>query len=243
MIDTCNPVIEFVVMPHVYRYSPDMPLDGQEKENLKVRLQQWLYSFEAFLHKSEATMNDQDRQGATILRIQHTLVYVWLLTRGFLEQASYDAYITDFRSIISLVETLDESHYSGLLQSIHPKAKSAKQPPAFVFDLYVIPVLYFVAIKCRHPLIRRKAISLLSSSPRREGLWDAAPVARVAERVMQIEEEPLENPLNGELPPEWSRVHDADFKNDFCRPGLQQVQFQTKPEGLEGEIRIWDEYI
>jgi len=242
MIDTCNPVIQFVTLPHVYRFRPDVPIDVQEQSTLEVRLRQWLEGFEAFLRRSETTLTNQDRQGATILRIQHKVVSVWLVTRGAVEQSSYDEYVAEFQSIITLVETMDAAKYSGLVPSPRSTGET-ERPPAFVFDLYVIPVLYFVAIKCRHPLIRRKAISLLSSSPRREGLWDAAPVARAAQRVMAIEEEPLDSPGRDDFPPEWSRVHDVDFKTPLSRPGSHQVRFETRPDGPDGEILSWDEYI
>jgi hypothetical protein len=53
----------------------------------------------------------------------------------------------------------------------------------------VIPPLYFIAIKCRHPTIRRRALSLLKKASLRESPWRAVPTARVIEKIIVLEEE------------------------------------------------------
>lgn len=60
--------------------------------------------------------------------------------------------------------------------------------PTFTMSSGVIPYLYMVTARCRDPGIRRQALRLLSTSNRREGLWDSQLTALVAERVMLIEE-------------------------------------------------------
>ncbi|KAI0466926.1 hypothetical protein F4859DRAFT_495741 [Xylaria cf. heliscus] len=55
---------------------------------------------------------------------------------------------------------------------------------------YVIP-MYAVATNSRDPAIRRRAIAVLRSVPRQEGLWNSFLVAKAAERVIEIEEEEL----------------------------------------------------
>jgi len=59
---------------------------------------------------------------------------------------------------------------------------------SFCLDMGIIIPLYTVASKCRYSIIRQKAIALLRSIPRQEGLWNSRLVARVAERIMEIEE-------------------------------------------------------
>jgi hypothetical protein len=61
--------------------------------------------------------------------------------------------------------------------------------PSFALDLGIIPPLFVVATKCRDRKLRRDAIKLLMVSPRREGMWDSILSGRVAQWLMEIEEE------------------------------------------------------
>lgn len=62
---------------------------------------------------------------------------------------------------------------------------------SFALDLGIIPPLFVVATKCRDRRLRRDAIRLLLSSPRREGMWDSILSGRVASWIMEIEEEDM----------------------------------------------------
>jgi Fungal specific transcription factor domain/Fungal Zn(2)-Cys(6) binuclear cluster domain len=61
--------------------------------------------------------------------------------------------------------------------------------PTFSLSLGIIPPLYIVSTRCRDPVIRRKAIHLLSICKRREGVWDSWLSSQVARRILEIEEE------------------------------------------------------
>ncbi|KAJ8129784.1 hypothetical protein O1611_g3846 [Lasiodiplodia mahajangana] len=52
---------------------------------------------------------------------------------------------------------------------------------------YIIP-MYAVASSCRDLTIRRRAIAVLRSVSRQEGLWNSLLAAQVAERIIEIEE-------------------------------------------------------
>ena len=81
----------------------------------------------------------------------------------------------------------------------------------FSFTLQNFTTLYLTAIKCRNPNLRRRALSLLKTSPKREGFWDSSLVIKMVERVIEVEEEGLEDltDLTGSgVPSEWSRIHD-----------------------------------
>lgn len=70
----------------------------------------------------------------------------------------------------------EESNYS------HIKA-------SFALDLGIVPPLFVVATKCRDRKLRREAIGLLMSSPRREGMWDSILCGKVSQWIMEVEEE------------------------------------------------------
>ncbi|KAJ8069385.1 hypothetical protein OCU04_003039 [Sclerotinia nivalis] len=69
--------------------------------------------------------------------------------------------------------------------------------PSFALDLGIIPPLFVVATKCRDRKLRREAISLLTSSHRREGMWDSRLCASVGNWIMGVEEEELDNYVRG----------------------------------------------
>ncbi|KAH8672818.1 hypothetical protein BGZ60DRAFT_430124 [Tricladium varicosporioides] len=64
---------------------------------------------------------------------------------------------------------------------------------SFALDLGIVPPLFVVATKCRDRTIRRDAIKLLLASPRREGMWDSILSGRVAQWIMEIEEEGMDD--------------------------------------------------
>lgn len=69
--------------------------------------------------------------------------------------------------------------------------------PSFALDLGIIPPLFVVATKCRDRRLRREAISLLTSSHRREGMWDSRLCAGVGSWIMNVEEEGLDPYVRG----------------------------------------------
>lgn len=74
--------------------------------------------------------------------------------------------------------------------------------PSITLDIGVIQPLYYTAIRCRDPQLRRHALSLLWRIPHREGMWDTTIMSMVAARVIQLEEaESVELPVV----PEWAR--------------------------------------
>lgn len=62
----------------------------------------------------------------------------------------------------------------------------------FCLDIGIVVPLYTVASQCQDPSMRRKAITLLRSTSRQEGLWNSLLVAKAAERIMELEESMLE---------------------------------------------------
>jgi hypothetical protein len=56
--------------------------------------------------------------------------------------------------------------------------------PLLSFDMRIIPPLYFVALKCRVPRLRRLAIELLKRTPEEESLWRRQTAVQCAERKL-----------------------------------------------------------
>jgi hypothetical protein len=71
------------------------------------------------------------------------------------------------------------------------EAGKGKRQKVFNLDIALVVPLYFVAGKCRDARLRRKAIELLRRSERQEGVSNSLMAARVAERLVEMEEEGL----------------------------------------------------
>lgn len=75
------------------------------------------------------------------------------------------------------------------------------------YDLGIIAPLFWIAVKCRHPLIRRESIAVLSSCNRREGKWSSIGAALVSQIVVDLEEKTPDPILTAADVPEANRVH------------------------------------
>ncbi|KAK0666722.1 putative carboxypeptidase [Cercophora samala] len=94
----------------------------------------------------------------------------------------WDAYTDEFARVIFLCETINENIFSPLpfFMSLEPGL--------------VMP-LFLAITRCRHPLVRRRALRLLKSLNRQEGMWNSPAACVVAEQQVLAEEEHLEFPL------------------------------------------------
>jgi hypothetical protein len=94
----------------------------------------------------------------------------------------YDNFLPQFQQCVALAGDLAAAHerYSESLR------------PTFTPEIGPIPLLYIIGVKCRHPMVRREALSILRGQPTQEAVWDSISAARVVERVIEIEEGGLE---------------------------------------------------
>ncbi|MCJ1258184.1 hypothetical protein MMC24_006015 [Lignoscripta atroalba] len=155
-----------------------------QRDRLLHRLQEWLQAFEKFWQNLPPSTNPSDAQRTALLRLHHRLVHVKLsvcLSCGV--ETSYDHFTADFEAIISSAADL-----LGVGNATTTGPAPPPRLPKFSLDIGLIQPLYFTAIKCRVPHLRRRALSALSSTPHREGMWDAALLATVAARIIQLEE-------------------------------------------------------
>jgi hypothetical protein len=90
----------------------------------------------------------------------------------------YDNFLPQFQQCVALAGDVAAAHelYSGPLR------------PTFTPEIGIIPVLYIIGVKCRHPMVRREVLSILRRQPTQEAVWNSISAARVVERVIEIEE-------------------------------------------------------
>ncbi|KAK2767752.1 hypothetical protein FQN54_003910 [Arachnomyces sp. PD_36] len=106
-------------------------------------------------------------------------------------EMSFDAHTANFTTIIRQFHDMWTSWARlnngtrELSQLLH---ESQRDRHSFTVESGFIPPVYYTALKCRVPRLRRVAIRMLRSVPHREGLWDGPLLADVLEEVIRIEE-------------------------------------------------------
>jgi len=227
----------------------------------------WKNSMANFV-KSCKTLTEDDYKIEKSLRIQHTASFIWLARCTELEESGFDAYLPEFASIVKWSRALITPSSEPREPCLHTRlaALSVTNVPRFSLNMGYIPPLYLVAIKCRDPITRREAISILEETNGREGLWDARLHAKVARRLLEVEEasvlifegaksvymEPgpmMRMIADGEAkvpqkPLECFRVHDMDIRDisEGIR-GVCNITWRTYPNGLLKEKAEWTEVL
>ncbi|KAJ5617595.1 hypothetical protein N7537_002709 [Penicillium hordei] len=102
-----------------------------------------------------------------------------------LKATFHDFKVSGMNTILeaSLLELLEKSsivnHYTQTLGYTRNE---------FTVEMGYIPPVYYTAIKCRVPRIRRQAVRALRAAPHREGLWNGSLLADVVEEIIRVEE-------------------------------------------------------
>jgi hypothetical protein len=203
-------------------------------------------------------MTFADKQGAGDLRILHLAAQTWVDSCHTPFETEFDVQLDKYERIMELGEQLfyeEDRPYQSPLAS-------------FTFDKGFLPPVYFVAMTCRHRILRRRAVALLKkASPKRVGMWNAELLAACAERIIEIEEEgmPPLSEADDEWPAEEKRIYDSDgiASQDYWVPpevamagfvdgrsessneGMraQRVKFMLRPGGVDGKWKIREEVI
>lgn len=179
------------------------------QQELETQLRQWYDVFQ----ESIPTMYDMKVEASSSLLMYYHVTYIWVVTCLARWQMSYDEC---------------EDHFSEVLRHAEIFFDNARDlhNVAFTFEVATIPPLYSVVTKCRVPTLRRKALQLMSLSPRKESIWGANTTAQVAACIIGIEEEGLGLPrtnwdgsscdpsipvIDTNLPDESKRIHNLEL--------------------------------
>ena len=235
-LDNCmSYVFHSTIAAYFARQDVLHPLEQRspEFETYQTLLSQWSVLFGAFMRNYGASLGAEDRQRAILLQIQYTVAMILLAVGMPPPETAFDAFISDFDNIVTLASSLVEND------------KDCRISPGkgqFSSDMAVVPYLYLTATRCRDPLIRRRALAILSATSRREGVWDSDMLARIAERLIHIEEDGIEQLKSSDDIPATSRL---TVLNATIYSEQQRVLLQLcRPKGSQnGELDLLDEWI
>ena len=190
----------------------DVNPEHQASDHASVELyldvfNRWVMAFKAMTTALDHSMSDQEKHAVQTLKMKQLGFQssLDLLSRDaeFDNQMLWDNYNATFEHTLDIAESL--------LQASSPQVRtsSPKRKTFFTLDVGIVESLYDVAHRCRDPLIRRRAIRLLYAYPRQEGMWDGVLAARVAERIVEIEESGLGVVRTCADVPDWARTSEA----------------------------------
>ncbi|KAG4029820.1 hypothetical protein MFRU_014g01190 [Monilinia fructicola] len=181
----------------------------------------WLSAFQAFILKHGDTFSEAEQVGVAILQIQsHTGYMNAHIPRGIIDnQMLWDPFLSTFEKITILADDVISN--------------PAFTTTVFQIDMGVIGPLYHVAGACRHPIVRRKAIALLERVPSlQEGIWNAGMTARVARKVMELEEFGIAEVREAADIPDWARI--SDVVPEFGKEGRRVTLRYSRNDGAKG---------
>lgn len=105
-------------------------------------------------------------------------------------ELGWDKFRPSFIAILDLAEAVLEDDPQSKIQ---PKASDTPKTQ-LCFSLGIVDPLYEVCARCRDPLLRRRALDLLSRHPTQDCIWSSWSAWKVGKYIMHLEEEKSETP-------------------------------------------------
>ncbi|OQO10139.1 hypothetical protein B0A48_04496 [Cryoendolithus antarcticus] len=173
---------------------------NEERHYHLSQLRQWYHVFTRTLSCLATTEADV----ISNLMLSYHVSVIWLSTRLQANRMNIDRYTDHFREIVYHAK-------------IYNRARSV-EASELTMETGAIPSLYFVAMNCRLPSLRREALHLLRAGPSKEGIWGAICTAQLAATIIWLEERELGLPMPYEsLPSPLPSAFDAHLPREELR--------------------------
>lgn len=202
-------------------------------------VKQWTSAFDAFLESRAGSFTDAEMRTVRILRMHqlHNQISVEVSTHHMSaeDQMFWDDYCPVYDQIIDLA--------NAILTADGPGSSSSSPNSSFSLDLITIGPIFELARRCRDPWIRRKAVNVMRTYHRREGMWDSEIALLVIERVIAIEEDGLVVQSCKDIP-HWRRIFNIQHMLDMEARTIQ-LQYErqasaTRPVTVQmQEVITW----
>jgi hypothetical protein len=163
------------------QYRRDMTM--AQSKALSVRFDSWIEAFDEFRKTVYSnSLNSTDKRAFALLELHKRYLYINIaaLNQPNREDASmWDLWTDQFR------EMVDFAVEAGGLDVADAQVE---QQPQFYMEIGILPALFFLSTKCRDPEVRRRGIGIMANNHIQEGIWNSGMAAKVARRVMTMEE-------------------------------------------------------
>lgn len=200
--------------------------DDYEMEKLKPKQQSCLRVLQQWQKNFLTLFGDEEDPGIrcilSTLLMYWNMSYIWLSAATSPFETSFDEHMAAFRDLTYNTEVV--------LQYL---TETETGTELLISDADVIPPLFFTATKCRDPLLRRRALSLLRKAPQQREFWASIMAPSVIETVIAVEEgaaSPSDNlapSLQRSLPPEERRVHHVAIVKGEVSQGCRHLKIRV----------------
>jgi len=195
--------------------------DGQ-KSTLVALLDEWESKAKNLEH-NVPTSSAADKYALYGMRIKHRVTNIYIHQPSKATEMWYDQHLDNFRRIVDLARKAAMAW--DIAQQEHVPDSS------FTFEMGLLPLTFFVVIKCRSLKVRTEALSLTPKlGPAKEGLFDVGTLYRVGRRQIELEHDILLDDskmifedADQPLPPEEKRF--------FAVPVKHELEVTSDPDG------------
>ncbi|KAE8385614.1 hypothetical protein BDV23DRAFT_15385 [Aspergillus alliaceus] len=230
-----NKALQFIRIS-VRSSTPGDPIWQQQKQrqqDIKGELDAWSMALDKMIAR-KGNAKTLDKRGPLALRIHHRVSAIWLQACFARDQMMFDNFSADFEAIVSLSEEVVR---------LGPDGEKQSHANRFTLESGITAPLWFTALKCRDPILRRKAIQTLSDFHIREGMWDMGLFVKVAELVVESEESELSFlPVEKRVPEDRQRIYDPILPEEIVASPCQVVLL-SKPDGADGDWHTQTTYV
>jgi hypothetical protein len=236
----CEDIMHLAEQQPSHHTKPDHIVPLLSISNLFIanqRLFQWSVACSALLYKRHdtgVTINERSAiNSLQMIRLMASTLFRFDSSRS---EVVFDMLLPQFRETVNRGKEVlhDEEFTFAQGREAREEKPASYYRPSFTLEMSLVAPLFVVAAKCRERNLRREAITLLRSRPRREGLWDSIFCAKVAEVIMEIEEKDLSAYVFGEKSasenvPDEKRVmikeisFDLQQRNGILRYGTKEL--------------------
>ncbi|OAL21322.1 hypothetical protein AYO22_08045 [Fonsecaea multimorphosa] len=206
------------------------------KQQIRLqKLQRWKDSFLPF---SEGLRDGETKWISSYLLMHWGICYIWLSCCMTPWEVSFDEHMHEFAAIVERAGEV-----------INRDAGDEAGGPIFNGEIEMVLALYFAATKCRHAMIRRKALRLIRNIPYQERFWASIASPRVVEKIIAVEEchdRFLEHPSPAGLlwlPPEEHRIHHVAIVKGDVNEARRRLKLRWSKVALDddGSFRMVQE--
>lgn len=221
-----------VVEPRIFEGSAsveELASLGATQQKYLSYLDQWHVAFTVLI--STQRPNHSLSTTISLMQIYYHGALVWLATALSPYQLEYDLHTAAFASIIGHASTIVNTAHRG--SNLH----------AFSFETEIVAPLYWVAIKCRQPLLRRAALRLLMRDElkgRRENMWHSNESIAITTHVIAMEEGDPAAPDSTDTPASGTESNPGQnsTQSSSNRSFEYQIPIHRPPTVLQDETTI-----
>jgi hypothetical protein len=159
--------------------TPREPVTGMIPESLRYHeeVRTWSRASASLFAQVQESGTQEERTLVALLQIHELMSYIMLASAFFSTELSYDAFLPQFRKMMSLI------------QYVYPHLLEAAGSATYHFDLGIIIALYLVGTRCRVFEVRKEAMDLCFGPlfTYKEGFWDSATCGTYMQFVEEME--------------------------------------------------------